>query len=149
MKRSRTVIMSLVTIIIAGVVTYINVPKEAEPDINIPMIYVSMTHDGISPEDAERLLIRPMEQELRTIEGIEEITASAYEGGANVTIKFDAGTNVESALQDVRAKSDAAKAKLPRETEEPSVTEIKFSRFDPMLVLNLAGEVPERTLTMI
>ncbi|MBT6208527.1 MAG: efflux RND transporter permease subunit, partial [Woeseia sp.] len=149
MKRSRTVIMSLVTIIIAGVVTYINVPKEAEPDINIPMIYVSMTHDGISPEDAERLLIRPMEQELRTIEGIEEITASAYEGGANVTIKFDAGTNVEPALQDVRAKSDAAKAKLPRETEEPSVTEIKFSRFDPMLVLNLAGEVPERTLTMI
>ena len=149
MKRSRTVIMSLVTIIIAGVVTYINVPKEAEPDINIPMIYVSMTHDGISPEDAERLLIRPMEQELRTIEGIEEITASAYEGGANVTIKFDAGTNVESALQDVRAKSDAAKAKLPRETEEPSVTEIKFSRFNPMLVLNLAGEVPERTLTMI
>lgn len=141
--------MSLATIIIAGVVTYVNVPKEAEPDINIPMIYVSMTHDGISPEDAERLLIRPMEQELRTIEGIEEITASAYEGGANVTIKFDAGTNVESALQDVRAKSDAAKAKLPRETEEPTVTEIKFSRFDPMLVLNLAGEVPERTLTII
>ncbi len=149
MKRSRTVIMSLAVIIIAGVVTYVSVPKEAEPDINIPMIYVSMTHDGISPEDAERLLIRPMEQELRTIEGIEELTASAYEGGANVTIKFDAGTDVDVALQDVRAKSDAAKAKLPAETEEPTITEIKFSRFDPMLILNLAGDVPERTLTKI
>lgn len=149
MKRSRTVIMSLAVIIISGVVTYISVPKEAEPDINIPMIYVSMTHDGISPEDAERLLIRPMEQELRTIEGIEELTASAYEGGANVTIKFDAGTDVDVALQDVRAKSDAAKAKLPAETEEPTITEIKFSRFDPMLILNLAGDVPERTLTTI
>jgi len=149
MKRSRTVIMSLAVIIISGVVTYVSVPKEAEPDINIPMIYVSMTHDGISPEDAERLLIRPMEQELRTIEGIEELTASAYEGGANVTIKFDAGTNVDVALQDVRAKSDAAKAKLPAETEEPTITEIKFSRFDPMLILNLAGDVPERTLTTI
>lgn len=149
MRRSRTVILSLVVIIVSGVVTYINVPKEAEPDINIPMIYVNVKHDGISPEDAERLLIRPMEQELRTIEGIEELTANAYEGGANITIKFDAGTDVDLALQDSRAKVDAAKAKLPGETEEPTVTEIKFARFDPMLVLNLAGDVPERTLTII
>jgi multidrug efflux pump len=149
MRRSRTVVMSLAVIIVAGVMTYVSVPKEAEPDINIPMIYVSMTHDGISPEDAERLLVRPMEQEIRTIEGIEELSANAYEGGASLTIQFDAGTDVDLALQDARAKVDAAKAKLPSETEEPSVTEIKFSRFDPMLILNLAGDVPERTLTTI
>ena len=149
MRRSRTVVMSLAVIIVAGVMTYVGVPKEAEPDIKIPMIYVHMTHDGISPEDAERLLVRPMEQEIRTIEGIEELTADAYEGGASVTIRFDAGTNVDIALQDARAKVDAAKAKLPAETEEPRVSEIKFSRFSPMLILNLAGEVPERTLTTI
>lgn len=149
MRRSRTVVMSLAVIIVAGVMTYVSVPKEAEPDINIPMIYVSMTHDGISPEDAERLLVRPMEQEIRTIEGIEELTANAYEGGASLTIRFDAGTDVDVALQDARAKVDAAKAKLPSETEEPTVNEIKFSRFDPMLILNIAGDVPERTLTTI
>ena len=149
MRRSRTVIMSLAVIIIAGVVTYANVPKEAEPDLNIPIIYVSMTHDGISPEDAERLLIRPMEQEIRSIEGIEEMVGNAYEGGASVQIEFDAGTDTDIVLQDVRAKVDIAKAKLPNETEEPTVTEIKFSRFDPMLVLNLAGDVPERTLTVL
>ena len=141
--------MSLAVIIIAGIVTYVNVPKEAEPDLNIPIVYVSMTHDGISPEDAERLLVRPMEQEIRTIEGIEEMVGNAYEGGASVQIEFDAGTDTNVALQDVRAKVDVAKAKLPNETEEPSVTEIKFSRFDPMLVLNLAGDVPERTLTVL
>lgn len=141
--------MCLAVIIIAGVVTYVNVPKEAEPDLNIPIIYVSMKHDGISPEDAERLLIRPMEQEIRTIEGIEELTGNAYEGGANVQIEFDAGTDTDVALQDVRAKVDMAKAKLPRETEEPTVSEVRFSRFDPMLVLNLAGDVPERTLTVL
>jgi multidrug efflux pump len=149
MQRSRTVIMSLAVIIIAGVVTYANVPKEAEPDLDIPVVYISMKHDGISPEDAERLLVRPMEQELRTIEGIKELTASAYEGGANVQIEFDANTSIDVALQDTRAKVDAAKAKLPGETEEPVVTEVKFSRFDPMLVLNLAGDVPERTLTIL
>jgi multidrug efflux pump len=149
MRRSRTVIMSLAVIVIAGVVTYANAPKEAEPDLNIPIVYVSITHEGISPEDAERLLIRPMEQEIRTIEGIEELIGNAYEGGANIQIEFDAGTDTDVALQDVRAKVDIAKAKLPNETEEPTVTEVKFSRFDPMLVLNLAGNVPERTLTVL
>jgi multidrug efflux pump len=149
MRRSRTVVMSLAVIIVAGVMTYVSVPKEAEPDINIPMVYVSMTHDGISPEDAERLLVRPMEQEIRSIEGIKELTANAYEGGASLTMEFDAGTDVDVALQDARAKVDAAKAKLPSETEEPTVSEIKFARFDPMLILNLAGDVPERTLTTI
>jgi len=149
MRRSRTVVLTLAVIIIAGLMTYVSVPKEAEPDINIPMVYVRMTHDGISPEDAERLLVRPMEQEIRTIEGIEELTANAYEGGASLMIQFDAGTDVDLALQDARAKVDAAKAKLPSETEEPTVNEIKFARFDPMLVLNLAGDVPERTLATI
>ncbi len=149
MARSRTVLLSLAVILFAGVVTYVGAPKEAEPDVEIPFIYVSMTHDGISPEDAERLLVRPMEQELRAIEGIKEMTANAYEGGANVQLEFDAGTNTDVALQDVRAKVDIAKGKLPSETEEPTVNEVKLSRFDPMLVLNLAGDLPERSLATI
>ena len=95
MSRSRTVLLSLAVVLVAGVVAYITLPKEAEPDIEIPTIYVSISHDGISPEDGERLLVRPMEQELRTIEGIKEMTASSYEGGANVIVEFDAGVDTE------------------------------------------------------
>ncbi|MDJ0710344.1 MAG: efflux RND transporter permease subunit [Woeseiaceae bacterium] len=149
MLRSRTVVLSLLVILIGGIVAYMTIPKEAEPDIEIPVVYVSIEHDGISPEDAERLLVRPMEQELRSIEGVKEMTANAYEGGANVQIEFDAGIDTKQALQDVREKVDLAQAKLPGETEEPTVNEVKMSRFDPMLVLNLAGDVPERTLTTI
>ena len=149
MSRSRTVLLSLAVVLVAGVIAYLTIPKEAEPDIEIPMIYVHITHDGISPEDGERLLVRPMEQELRTIEGIKEMTANAYEGGANVLIEFDAGIDTDKALADVREKVDMAKAKLPNETDEPTVNEVKMSRFDPMLVLNLAGNVPERTLITI
>lgn len=149
MSRSRTVLLSLAVVLFAGITAYLTIPKEAEPDIEIPMIYVHITHDGISPEDGERLLVRPMEQELRTIEGIKEMTANAYEGGANVLIEFDAGINTDKALADVREKVDMAKAKLPNESDEPTVNEVKMSRFDPMLVLNLAGNVPERTLITI
>ena len=149
MARSRTVILGLITILIAGVYAYMTIPKEAEPDIEIPMIYVYVEHIGISPEDAERLLVRPMEQEIRSIEGIKEMVAEAFEGGASVQIEFEAGIDTDKALQDVRETVDLAKAKLPGESEEPTVNEVKMSQMDPMLVLNLAGNVPERTLTTI
>ncbi len=149
MSRSRTVLLSLAIVLIGGVAAYMTIPKEAEPDIEIPMFYVNIKLDGISPEDSERLLVRPMEQELRTIEGIKEMTANAYEGGANVRLEFYAGIDIDKSLQDVREKVNKAKAKIPSDAEEPTVSEVKMSRFDPMLILNLAGEVSERTLTTI
>jgi multidrug efflux pump len=144
--RTRTILLSLAVILVAGASIYGSIPKEAQPDIEIPVIYVRMQHEGISPEDAERLLVRPMEQELRSLEGIKELSAEAYEGGASVTVEFYAGVDTNKAVQDVREKVDLAKAELPEDTEEPRVNEVKFSKMDPMLVINVAGDVQERTL---
>ena len=144
--RTRTILLSLALVLIAGASIYGSIPKEAQPDIEIPVIYVRMHHEGISPEDAERLLVRPMEQELRSLEGIKELSGEAYEGGASVTVEFYAGIDTEQALQDVREKVDLAKAELPDDTEEPRVNEVKFSKMDPMLVINISGEIQERTL---
>jgi len=146
--RARTVLATLVLILIAGTVAYVEIPKEADPDINIPIIYVSMVHDGISPEDAERLLLRPMETELRAIEGVKELRANAFEGGANVTMEFDAGFDADIALADVREKVDRAKPELPDDTEEPTVNEVNLSLL-PVIVVTLSGPVPERTLYRI
>jgi len=144
-SRSRTVISALFLILIAGTVAYIDIPKEADPDVNIPIVYVSMHHEGISPEDAERLLIRPMEQELQSIEGVKEMRSKGYESGANVTLEFDAGFDADKALDDVREKVDLAKPELPSETDEPEVHEVNFSLF-PVIVVTLSGPVPERAL---
>ncbi|MCW8825463.1 MAG: efflux RND transporter permease subunit, partial [Gammaproteobacteria bacterium] len=69
-SRSRTVLLLLVLILVSGTYAYITIPKESDPDVAIPIIYVSMSHQGISPEDGERLLVRPMENQLKSIEGI-------------------------------------------------------------------------------
>ncbi|MCR9214697.1 MAG: efflux RND transporter permease subunit [Proteobacteria bacterium] len=143
--RSRTIISALLLILVAGGYAYVDIAKEADPDINIPIIYVSMTHEGISPEDGERLLIRPMELELRSIEGIKEMTSMATEGHASVTLEFDAGFDVDKALEDVREKVDLAKTELPDETDEPVVNEVNFALF-PVIVVTLSGDVPLRTL---
>ena len=145
LSRSRTTLSVLLLILIAGTVAYIDIPKESDPDINIPLIYVLMRHDGISPEDSERLLLRPMETELRGIEGVKEMRASAYEGGGSLVLEFDAGFDADKALTDVREKVDLAKPDLPDETEEPTVHEVNFSLF-PVLVVTLSGDFPERTL---
>ena len=143
--RSRMVLLVLALILGTGVVTYVGIPKEAQPEVKIPIIYVSMSHDGISPADAERLLVRPMEKELRSIEGIKEMSATASEGHASVLLEFDAGFDADQALLDVREKVDVAKSELPDETDEPTVTEINTSDF-PVMVVTLSGGVPERTL---
>lgn len=143
--RARTVISLLVLLMVSGAVAFVEIPKESAPDVNVPIIYVSMIHDGISPEDAARLLLIPMEKELRTVEGVKEMRSTAYEGGANVLLEFEAGFNADLAMQDVRQQVDKAKPKLPESTEEPSVHEVNISLF-PIMVVTVSGDVPERTL---
>ncbi|HEY5666714.1 MAG TPA: efflux RND transporter permease subunit [Gammaproteobacteria bacterium] len=147
-NRPRPVLLVLAVLIIAGVASYITIPKEAEPDIVIPQLYINILHEGISPEDAERLLIRPMETELRSLEGLDEIRATASEGSAVLILEFDAGFDADQALSDVREKVDLARAELPSDTEEPFVQEVSVSMF-PVLVVNLHGNVPERALLAI
>ena len=101
--------------------------------------------DGISPEDSERLIIRPLEQELRVIEGHQGDALDRLRGGGNVLLEFEAGFDADTALQDVRDKVDAAKGNFPAATEDPEVHEVNFSLF-PVLVVILAGNVPERAL---
>lgn len=146
--RSRLILLLLFMILIGGVHSFGAIPKEAEPDIPIPMIYVSMSHEGISPEDAERLLVRPMEKELKGLEGLKEMSAVASEGFASVMLEFSAGFDSDQAFLDVREKVDIAKAELPPDTEEPRVVEINIALF-PVLSIALAGPVPERTLLKI
>ena len=145
LARSRPILLVLGLVLVAGTVTYVTIPKEADPDVAIPIIYVSIPHDGISPEDAERLLLRPMEKELRTIEGLKELRSQATEGLGTVTLEFEAGFDADQALTDVREKVDIAKTELPADTEEPSVHEVNVALF-PVIVVTLYGDVPERTL---
>jgi len=145
LNRSRTTILTLLFLVAGGIVAFQNIPKEANPDIAIPMIYVSVTLEGVSPEDAERLLIRPMEQELRSLEGITEMSATASEGHASVLLEFDAGFDSDKALQDVREKVDIARNDLPAEADEPRVNEVNVALF-PVLSIGLSGPLSEEEL---
>ena len=147
-SHARLTIVTLLFLMIAGFVAYVTIPKEAEPDVRIPIVYVQLTQRGISPEDSERLLLRPVETQLKSVGNVKEMRSTAYEGGGYVLLEFEAGFDSKSALADVRAKVDQAKRDLPKDADEPSVQEVNLSLY-PVLVVTLAGEVPERTLLQI
>ncbi|PMH26113.1 acriflavin resistance protein [Vibrio lentus] len=149
LSRARTMLSLLALILVAGVITYITIPKESSPDITIPIIYVSVGHQGISPTDAERLLVRPIEQELRSIEGVKEMTATAAEGHASVVLEFNVGVDLTKAMADVRDAVDLAKPKLPEDSDEPTVNEVTLASEQPVLSVVLFGTVPERTIVQI
>ncbi|HHX82440.1 MAG TPA: efflux RND transporter permease subunit, partial [Pseudomonadaceae bacterium] len=147
-EHPRAVLTVMLLLLIAGMVSYATIPKEAEPDVTIPQMYVNILHEGISPEDAERMLLRPMETQLRTIEGVKEMRATASEGSGVIILEFDAGFDPDQALNDVRARVDLARTELPGDSEEPHVQEVNISLF-PVLVVILHGDIPERTLVAI
>src|SRR5438105_9712201 len=145
---SRLTIATLLFLLVAGLIAYVTIPKEAEPDVKIPIIYVQLSQRGISPEDSERLLLRPVETQLKSVGNVKEMRSTAFEGGGFVLLELETGFDSKAALADVRAKVDTAKHDLPRDVDEPQVLEVNLSLY-PVLVVALVGDVPERTLLRV
>jgi len=147
-ERNRTVILLLIVIFIFGLYAYIKMPRESNPDIQIPVISVFVGLSGISVEDGERLLAIPIENELRSIEGVKELKALSTNDGAHVILKFGTEYSNKEVLDNVRSKLSNIKSKLPAEAESPVISEINLSLF-PILNVGLVVHLPERALTDI
>ncbi len=137
--RTRTTLSLLAVLVLAGIMARTALPIANDPHVDLPLFYVGVVHEGISPEDAERLLVQPMEIELRKLEGIVELRSTASEGMASFFVEFDVSQDLDKALSDVREAVDAARAEMPATAEEPFVEELNADDF-PMLQINFIGE---------
>lgn len=145
-SRMRVVMTAFVVVIIFGLVSYNTIPREAEPDIPAPFVLITLPLPGISPEDGERLLVRPTELELQSIEGLKQMDALAYDGAAQIILEFQTTIDVDQAVLDVREAVDRAKADYPSNAEEPVVTEFNLQNEFPILTTILYGDAPERAM---
>ncbi|MDT8318167.1 MAG: efflux RND transporter permease subunit [bacterium] len=137
-KRSTAVFVLVLIILVTGTASYMSLPREASPDITIPVIIVSTPYFGVSPADMETLVTQPIEKELKNIGDVKEIRSSSSEGVSSITIEFEPDTDIDGALQKVRDKVNLAKAELPADAEEPFIQEINFSNF-PIMIINISG----------
>jgi len=144
-KRRKVVLGVTLIAAIFGLFAYLSMPRESQPDIDLPYISVVVPYPGVSPEDAERLLVKPLELELQTIQGIKSMNGVARQSMAVVTLEFEADFNKDKALEDVRAKVDLARGKFPPDAEEPIIQEANFSG-EPIIGIVVSGAAPEREL---
>ncbi|MFP7571626.1 efflux RND transporter permease subunit [Marivita sp. S2033] len=146
--RARMVLAFIALSLIIGTGAYLNLPKEGEPDIEIPALFVSTVFPGISAADSETLLVKPMETELSDLDGLKTLSGTAAEGYAGVALEFEFGWDKTRIMADVRDAMSKAQSKFPAGAEQYTITEINFSEF-PILIVNLTGPVPERTMARV
>ncbi|MFT4862589.1 MAG: multidrug efflux pump [Pseudohongiellaceae bacterium] len=148
-SRARTTLSVFVAIMLTGFVSYLSIPVELNPDVEVPIIISTIIHDGISPEDAERLLAKPAELELKTLDGITSISSFSSENAATIITEFDIDFDSQFALAEVREAVNRAKARFPQNTEEPLFQEVSAASV-PVVTIAIGGEgVDERTLLRI
>ncbi|CUK26854.1 Toluene efflux pump membrane transporter TtgE [Cognatishimia activa] len=147
-ERARMILAFIAISLVIGAVSYASLPKEGEPDIDIPILYVSVSFPGISAEDAESLLVKPMETEAVDLDGLDRMTGIASENHASLLLEFDFGWDKSATIADVRDAMNTAQASFPTGAEQYTITEINFSEF-PIVIVNLSGDVPERTMSRL
>ncbi|TYB91111.1 efflux RND transporter permease subunit [Oceaniovalibus sp. ACAM 378] len=147
-SRARMVIAFIVLSVVAGALAYASLPKEGEPDIEIPALFVSVPFPGISAEDSEKLLVKPMETKLSDLDGLKKISGTASEGYAGVALEFEFGWDKSRVLADVRDRMNTVEANFPAGADKYTIKEINFSEF-PIIIVNLTGALPERTLLKV
>ncbi|UZD92459.1 efflux RND transporter permease subunit [Cognatishimia activa] len=147
-SRARMVIAFIALSLLAGGFAYWNLPKEGEPDIEIPAIFVSVPFAGISAADSETLLVKPMETELADLDGLKKMSSTAAEGYAGVALEFEFGWDKTAVMADVRDAMSKAESQFPEGADTYTVNEINFSEF-PIIIINLTGQVPERTMARV
>ncbi|THD59391.1 efflux RND transporter permease subunit [Phenylobacterium sp.] len=147
-KRKKVVMGVTLVACLFGLFAYFSMPREANPDINLPYIYVVVPFPGVSPEDSERLLVKPLEVQLQTIQGVKHMNAVARESEAIVTLEFEPNFSKDRALADVRAKVELARGRFPPDAEQPIIEEQSYSD-QPIIGVVLHGEAPERELARI
>lgn len=144
-SRARMVLAFIALSITIGTVAYVSLPKEGEPDIEVPALFVSVPFAGISAQDSEKLLVKVMETELADLDGLDRMSGTAGEGFAGLVLEFEFGWDKNQTIADVRDKMNNAQANFPQGADAYQISEFNFSQF-PIIVVNLTGSLPERTL---
>ena len=144
--KSRTSLSILFLLFIAGFYALNYLPKATDPDVSFPGAMIGVSYEGVSPEDSERLLAKPLEDALRTIEGVEKVRSTSTTGFTAVIVEFDQDIDLDKALYDTRVKVDEARGELPLDAREPFIKEFTTSD-EPILTISVSSSIlPQRVL---
>ena len=147
-----TVYIFTLLVVITGLIAYVTMPREAFPEIIENKVYISSVFPGNSAEDVEKLIIKPLEKEIKNISGVEKVTASSFQDYGMIIAEFSDKVGIEEAKIKIKDKVDIVKAdtdwpNLDNGSKvEPSVFELNISEEVPVLNINLKGNYTTQQL---
>jgi multidrug efflux pump len=145
-KNKTTIYIFTALLVFFGIFSYNQMPRELMPEIVVPYIFIQTVYPGNSPEDIENLITRPIEKELKGIQGSKKVSAASYQDVSTVIVEYNTTVPVKQALQDTKDRVDKAKSKLPKDLEtDPLVMDLDFSEF-PIVNVNLSGDFSMREM---
>ena len=144
-RRGATVLLVAICVLVFGLTNYITLPREASPDVDIPVIMVTTPYTGVSPEDIESLVTNPLEDELGGLKDLKKMSSTSAEGISMITLEFEPEIVIEDALQKVRDRVNRARPDVPKDAEETTIAEVSFSDF-PIIIVTIAGPVDQQKL---
>lgn len=135
-----TILILTILITLAGILSYMAIPKEQFPDVTVPQIFVTTIYPGASPSDMEQLVTKPIEKQLKGLSGVKKITSSSVQDFSNIIVEFNTDLDVAECKQKVKDGVDKAKRDLPTDLlEDPTITEFDISEI-PIMSVNIAGD---------
>lgn len=146
LKNKTTVYIFTGLLILFGMFSYNQMPRESFPEVVVPYIFVQTIYPGNSPVDIENLITRPIEKELKGMQGVEKVTSASYQDVSTIFVEFNTNVTIKQALQDTKDRVDKAKSDLPNDLpSDPLVTDFDLSEF-PIMNVNISGDFSMREL---
>jgi multidrug efflux pump len=141
-----SIYVGTIIICLAGILTYIGLPKENFPEVVFPQIFIATVYPGASPADIENLITKEIEKEVKSISGVKKVKSNSVQSFSNVIVEFETDIDVDKAKQEVSDAVDRAKPNLPSDLpDDPIVREIDISEV-PIMNVNLSGDYDLQTL---
>tara|TARA_Y100000766_G_scaffold257932_1_gene245832 strand:+ start:1075 stop:4206 length:3132 start_codon:yes stop_codon:yes gene_type:complete len=138
LSRAKTTLMIALLILIAGSYARQEIPIAASPNIQLPFVSVSVFLDGASPSDGSRLVAKPLENRLKNVSGVKNISATSSLSFVRIFMEFEVGYDIDKALVDTKQAVEEVKFNLPQEAEDPQIREYSNANF-PVMSLSVIG----------
>ena len=138
LAKAKTTMMIALMVVVAGSYARQEIPIAASPNVQLPFISVSVFLDGASPGDTSRLIARPLENRLKNVTGVKSIRSTSSLSFARIFLEFEVGFDMDQALVDIKQSVEETKYELPREAEDPQISEYSESSF-PIMNISIVG----------
>ncbi len=148
LKKKQFSVLLMLSLIGLGVYSLFLIPKESSPEVIVPIGIVTTVYPGASAADIEELITNKLEDSIKNVNDLENLTSTSRDDVSSITVEFQADADIDKSLQDLKDAVDSAQSELPRDANDPVVTEVNFAD-QPIIVMAVSSDLSASAFTAL